>query len=398
MGFFMLNFPLLKSLHSILGLTITVCNQDFSIIREYKSDKTLSLLYNHYHILSGFNNTQYDFLFHYGFLGELFLAHHVQQYYIIIGPWRSNAINSLSLKEKLSENQLKVSEQDYFVEKFSQLPFFSLSQIRELLMLTNYCVTGIVEDKLSEPLHYYTKGWSNSFELEKVLSFATENTSSYKYQYQFENNILKAVKSGDELLLRKTVEKFSNAITPTLSEDELRSEKNYSMMVYALLSQASILIGLDIETAYQARDRFIRKTESAVSLNDVLKLRDTAILFYTQQIHCFKTQITSPHSHIVINVIQYLKNNLNRFIKTEEIAKEFHLSESKLRKIFKQEKHITIQQYFLNLKIEMAKQLLCEDKKVEEIADLLGFSTSSNFSRTFKKIEGIPPLEFKLKR
>ncbi|SUN27843.1 Transcriptional regulator, AraC family [Streptococcus agalactiae] len=73
------------------------------------------------------------------------------------------------------------------------------------------------------------------------------------------------------------------------------------------------------------------------------------------------------------------------------------MSESKLRKLFKQEKHITIQQYFLNLKIEAAKQLLDENKKLEEVSNLLGFSTSSNFSRTFKKIVGISPLEYKQK-
>lgn len=168
-------------------------------------------------------------------------------------------------------------------------------------------------------------------------------------------------------------------------------------MIYDRLSQATIQAGLDIETAYRARDRFIKENESTISLNEVLKLRDTAILFYTQQVHSLKKHLETPHSQTIVAVIRYLENNLNRFIKTEEIAKECHMSESKLRKLFKQEKHITIQQYFLNLKIEAAKQLLDENKKLEEVSNLLGFSTSSNFSRTFKKIVGISPLEYKQK-
>ncbi|HEN0405740.1 TPA: YSIRK-targeted surface antigen transcriptional regulator [Streptococcus agalactiae] len=393
----MIDFLLLKSLHSLLGLTITVCDQNFSVIREYKSEKTISLFYNHYLILSNSSKTQHDFLFHYGSLGELFLVHHIQQYYIIIGPWRSNVIDPLLLKKKLTETQINASEQNYFIDRLSQLPFFSLSQIRELLIVTNYCLTGVVKDKLSEPLHYYTKGWSNSFDLDKIKQFSKQNMSSYKYQYHFENNILKAVKSGSEFLLKETVEQFSNSIVPIISGDELRSEKNYSIMIYDRLSQATIQAGLDIETAYRARDRFIKENESTISLNEVLKLRDTAILFYTQQVHSLKKHLETPHSQTIVAVIRYLENNLNRFIKTEEIAKECHMSESKLRKLFKQEKHITIQQYFLNLKIEAAKQLLDENKKVEEVSNLLGFSTSSNFSRTFKKIVGISPLEYKQK-
>ncbi|MDV5972630.1 YSIRK-targeted surface antigen transcriptional regulator [Streptococcus canis] len=393
----MIDFLLLKSLHSLLGLTITVCDQSFSVIKEYKSDKTISLFYNHYFILSNFSKTQQDFLFHYGSLGELFLVHHIQQYYIIIGPWRSNAIDPLFLKKKLTEIKINAREQDYFIDRLSQLPFFSLNQIRELLIVTNYCLTGVVKDKLSEPLHYYTKGWSSSFDLDKIRQFSNQNLSSYKYQYRFENNILKAVKSGSESLLKETVEHFSNAIVPIISGDELRSEKNYSIIIYDRLSQATIQVGLDIETAYRARDRFIKETESIISLNEVLKLRDTAILFYTQQVNSLNKHIVTPHSQTILTVIQYLENNLNRFVKTEEIAKACHMSESKLRKLFKQEKHITIHQYFLNLKIETAKQLLDENKKVEEVSNLLGFSTSSNFSRTFKKIVGISPLEYKEK-
>ncbi|CRH89826.1 YSIRK-targeted surface antigen transcriptional regulator [Chlamydia trachomatis] len=88
----MFNFPLLKSLHSILGLTITVCNQDFSIIREYKSDKTLSL------------------------------------------------------KEKLSENQLKVSEQDY---SFFQPPLI----FQEHLKNRGHSTTRIQTEKMKRLLY-----------------------------------------------------------------------------------------------------------------------------------------------------------------------------------------------------------------------------------------------------
>lgn len=390
----MINSLLLKSLHSTLGLSITVFDQNSSIIEEYRSDRTISLYYNYSLIINEFSKTQHNFLFHYGFLGELFLAYHIYQHYIIIGPWRSNAIDPLIFRKKMTEAKIDISAQNYFFNKISQIPFFSLNQIRELLILTNYCLTGIVEDKLSEPLHYYTKGWSKSFEIDRIKQFSKENMTTYTYQRHFENSILEAVKLGDESLLKETVHKFSNATTPIISGDELRSEKNYSIMIYDRLAQGAIQVGLDVEIAYQARDRFVKETESIQKLTDVLKLRDTAILFYTQQIHSFKDHLITSNSQIVIGVIQYLENNLNRSIKTCEVAKKFHMSESKLRKLFKQEKHITIQQYFRNRKMETAKQLLSNGKRVNEVSDLLNFSTPSNFSRLFKQIVGVSPLKY----
>ncbi|MGT2809149.1 YSIRK-targeted surface antigen transcriptional regulator [Streptococcus iniae] len=393
----MINFLLLKSLHSTLGVTITICDENCSIITEYQSDKTISLYYNHHLILNGFKNTKNDFLFHYGFLGEIFLAYYIDQTYIIVGPWRCNTIDPLIFRKKLMEAKITKQDQNYFYEKLSQLPFFTLSQIRELLILVNYCLTGNVEDLLSMPLYHYTKGWSESFDVDKIRQLSINNFSTYGYQYHFENSILEAVKTGNEKFLKEIVNQFSNSVSTIVSGDELRSEKNYSIIVYDRLSQGAIQSGLDVETAYFSRDRFIKKTEETQSLDSVLKLRDSAILFYTQQIGSINDKLLSTQSQTIISITQYLKNNLNRSIKTTEIAKKFHMSESKLRKLFKQEKRITIQQYFLNLKIEAAKQLLSDGKKIEDIAKLFGFSSSSNFSRTFKKIVGVSPSKYPLK-
>lgn len=393
----MIDFLLLKSLHSTLGLSIVVCDKSFEVVAEYKSDKTISLYYNHTLILSNFDNTKNNFIFHNGSLGELFLAYHLDQYYIIIGPWRSNLIDSSIFNQKMSNFKISENERTFFFESLSHLPFFSLNQIRDLLILINYTLTGSVVDKLSDPLHLHTKNWSETLSIDKIRQLSQNSTSAYEYQYYYEDSILQAIKTGDELILKETVNQLSHAISPALSGDELRSEKNYSIMAYDRLSQSAIQSGLDIETAYRSRDTFVKDTEQAEKLTEILKLRDTAILFYTQQIGKINNSLVSPHSQTVIAIIQYLKNNLDSNIKTQEIAKQFHMSESKLRKLFKQEKNVTIQQYFLNLKIEATKQLLYEGKSLTEITDLLQFSTPANLSRTFKRLVGISPLKYRQK-
>lgn len=74
----------------------------------------------------------------------------------------------------------------------------------------------------------------NRYIVPKNNLFPTRN--SYKYQYHFENNILKAVESGSKHLFKETVEQCSNSIVPIISGDELRFEKNYFIIVYDPLS------------------------------------------------------------------------------------------------------------------------------------------------------------------
>ncbi|MBR4420656.1 MAG: AraC family transcriptional regulator, partial [Clostridia bacterium] len=51
--------------------------------------------------------------------------------------------------------------------------------------------------------------------------------------------------------------------------------------------------------------------------------------------------------------------------------------------------------YCLNEKIKLAKKLIIENVELKTIADQLGFSTYNYFSRTFKKREGITPMQYK---
>ena len=52
--------------------------------------------------------------------------------------------------------------------------------------------------------------------------------------------------------------------------------------------------------------------------------------------------------------------------------------------------------YFIELKINQAKQLLRENElSVKEISEKLAFNTPDYFTKTFKRITGVTPLAYK---
>ncbi|WP_242258809.1 helix-turn-helix domain-containing protein [Streptococcus thoraltensis] len=142
---------------------------------------------------------------------------------------------------------------------------------------------------------------------------------------------------------------------------------------------------------------FIRDSELMTSIPDVIKLRDASIVFYTTKIGEIKQKLASKTSPTIIAIIQYLENNLDKNIETSKVAAVFHMSESKIRKLFKTATNSTIQQYVLGLKIKRAKVFLKEGERISDIADVLGFSSPSNFSRSFKKLVGESPIKYKQK-
>jgi AraC-like DNA-binding protein len=81
---------------------------------------------------------------------------------------------------------------------------------------------------------------------------------------------------------------------------------------------------------------------------------------------------------------------------TEEIAKLTGYDYSYVSSLFSQSVGVTIEQYIIDLRIDKAKELLkYDDLNFNVIADLLGYSHPSHFSRQFKQQTGTTPTEFR---
>ena len=235
----MTNSLLLKALHSTLGISIMICDEEFSITTEFQTDKTSSLYYDYHQILSRFKEIDENVLFYHGMFNEILIAFHIQQEYIILGPFRVNTISESFFETRVKNSQMSIKEKDYFYHLLMSLPFYPLSQIRELLILINHSLTGIIEDKLSKPLHQYTHYWAKHFFTERAKNLSNYNFTKYSYLYRYESEIAEAVRKGSPDLLKETVNRLGNAVVPSITGDLLRSEKNYSIIVFDRLSQVA---------------------------------------------------------------------------------------------------------------------------------------------------------------
>lgn len=93
--------------------------------------------------------------------------------------------------------------------------------------------------------------------------------------------------------------------------------------------------------------------------------------------------VQNKNNDINLNLSDYLKN---------ELAKDY----SKLSNIFSEVEGISIEKYYINLKIEKVKELIVYDElSLTEIANTLNYSSVAHLSNQFKKITGLSPSHFK---
>ncbi|NJX14700.1 helix-turn-helix transcriptional regulator [Tamlana crocina] len=95
---------------------------------------------------------------------------------------------------------------------------------------------------------------------------------------------------------------------------------------------------------------------------------------------------------------QFLKANLNQNYAIIELANEIGLSENILKSEFKRTFNCTVNQYFLEQKMEKAKSLLQNtDSPIYEISEVVGYKNATHFSAAFKRFYNETPKNYRLK-
>ncbi|MBY5951236.1 AraC family transcriptional regulator [Algoriphagus marincola] len=96
-------------------------------------------------------------------------------------------------------------------------------------------------------------------------------------------------------------------------------------------------------------------------------------------------------------VMQYLLDHRYQKISLDDTASVANLSKEAFCRYFKLRTRKTFTQYLLQIRINEAQKLLQEtDLGISEIAFQVGFENLSYFNRSFKKITGLTPRDFKM--
>lgn len=91
---------------------------------------------------------------------------------------------------------------------------------------------------------------------------------------------------------------------------------------------------------------------------------------------------------------ELLHANLENVLKLDEIGKEFNLSKFQFIRLFKSHTGITPYQYFLNCKVERAKQLIEKNRDIYSAVAACGFVDLPHLNKHFKSVYGTTAFEY----
>lgn len=111
---------------------------------------------------------------------------------------------------------------------------------------------------------------------------------------------------------------------------------------------------------------------------------------------CLKQNPMHTYSLPVKKAIDYISTNYsNCELSVGDISDHVGLDANRLNKIMKDETGQTVIKWITNIRIERAKELLLQNKRLTQIYSDVGYTNISYFSNVFKKVCGVTPLEYR---
>lgn len=125
-------------------------------------------------------------------------------------------------------------------------------------------------------------------------------------------------------------------------------------------------------------------------VNSLNQLRESVIT-------CWKVKNKTIKVHPQIaNAVEYIKQNIDQDLSLQTVAEHVYLSPTYLGRLFKKDMGLSMVDYIIEQRIELAKKLIAKGVlRNYEIAEEVGFNNYSYFCTMFKKLEEKSPNEYR---
>lgn len=103
-----------------------------------------------------------------------------------------------------------------------------------------------------------------------------------------------------------------------------------------------------------------------------------------------------PMHQKISEIAQYIKSNYHERLTLELVAKQFYISPSYLSRVFTKLTGFHFREYLQVVRIREAQKMLVSSREsVQFISEQAGFEHIAHFNKTFKKIAGTTPLQYR---
>ena len=275
-----------------------------------------------------------------------------------------------------------------FYEAICRVPSSQYTIFSRNLRMLHYCVTGQrieISDVFVDDI--------------QTLSATNHRKPTDRHRvYNAEKAMLEMVRLGD--LNYKEALSASMNISDGVkinTRDPVRHARVSTIVFCSIVCRAAIEGGLSPEEAYSLGDAYIQSALDAHTIDETSTVCMSMYDDFVRRVH--RTRENPKFSEPIQRCCSYIEMNLDRNIRAQELADMVGYSVTYFTRRFREETGFGISDYVKAARIERAKILLeTSEDSVQEISEKLGFTTRNYFTKCFREIAGMTPVEYRKRK
>lgn len=226
--------------------------------------------------------------------------------------------------------------------------------------------------------------------------FNNRETLYSQGSYTNEKKLSELIREGSVQGVEMWLKNHKKRTIGNMSLNPFRNHLYATILCISMVTRAAVDGGMLEDDAYTLSDIYIRKADMSTRIEQLNSIYETMILDFAKRVKEY--QETENNSYVVKAVKEYIIKNLHYDINMKDISEKVELSENYISTVFKKETGETISYFIQKNRIREAESLLkYSEYSIIEIANYLGFSSQSYFSRIFQKIVYISPGQYRKK-
>ena len=317
--------------------------------------------------------------------------------YAYIGPFMDRFLSKqdiLNLAERYQVKAESLRQFEQFYQNIPQVPNDTLL-LSIICTLGEYMWDGIDNFSLEKITDFYIGDIDNTAPLADVQNpeEAILNMQVLEEHYEMQQQLMQAVASGQTHKAELCFAKLSARQMESRASSQLRNIKNYTIILNTLLRIAAGNGSVHPMSLDSISSRYAHKIESLTSESALNALAKEMIDKYCLMV---KNQSQKGFSLLVRKIITRINIDLTADLSLKTQAELLNVNPSYLSTLFKKETGVTLTEYVTRKRIDYALLLLnSTDMQVQLIAQHCGIPDVNYFTKTFKKLIGKTPKEYR---
>lgn len=221
----------------------------------------------------------------------------------------------------------------------------------------------------------------------------TVNFKAIEARYETEKKMLDAITRGDTPEALRYHHEFMRFNLETRGSTEIASAKMYIIAANTAFRKAAEAAQVHPLYIDQLSGQLQIEIENAQSMAMLNHINGDMIRRYCTLV---QTYSRSSYSPLIRDCLNYIDFHFQEPISLQYLAEKLSVTKNHLSTQFHKEVHQTVTEYMNTTRVRQAMYLLSTTAlSMEQIAEQCGFSDSNYFARTFKKIQGLPPHQYR---